>query len=60
VPDEATEPAICAALAARQARPLAFRLPATSLTRAPAWHAMRGVELARKRVAARVKPLLAH
>ena len=60
VPDEANESAICAALVARRARPLAFRLPATSLTRAPAWHAMRGVELARKRVAARVKPLFAH
>ncbi len=59
VAGSASEDGICAALAARRARPLAFRLPATSLTQAPAWHAMRGVELARKRVAARVKPLLA-
>lgn len=59
VPGEATEQAICSALAARRARPLAFSLQATSLTRAPAWHAMRGVELARKSMAQCVKPLLA-
>jgi hypothetical protein len=55
---EASESEICAALAARRAQPAAFGLPAAPLTRPPAWHAMRGVELARKRVAARVKPLL--
>jgi len=56
----ATESEICAALAQRRARPAAFGLPATSLTRPPAWHAMRGAELARKRVAARLRPLLTH
>jgi hypothetical protein len=56
---EPSETEICAALMARRAQPAAFRLPAASLTRAPAWQAMRGVELARKRVAACVKPLLA-
>ncbi len=60
VAGEASETEICAALTARRAVPAAFGLPAAPLTRAPAWHAMRGVELARKRVAARVKPLLSH
>jgi hypothetical protein len=58
VAGEPSEAEICAALAARRAQPAAFGLPAAPLTRPPAWHAMRGVELARKRVAARVKPLL--
>ena len=57
---ESSEANICAALAAGRAQPAAFGLPAAPLTRPPAWHAMRGVELARKRVAARVKPLLSH
>jgi hypothetical protein len=60
LPGEATERDICAALAARRARPAAFRLPATSLTRPPAWQTLRAIELARKRVAKRLKPLLAH
>jgi hypothetical protein len=60
VAGEASEAEICAALCARRAQPAAFGLPAAPLTRPPAWHAMRGVELARKRVAARVKPLLSH
>jgi hypothetical protein len=60
VPGDPSEGGICAALHARRARPVAFRLPAAPLTRPPAWHAMRGVEIARKRVAARVKPLIAH
>lgn len=55
----ATERDICEALAARRARAAAFRLPATSLTRPPVWQTMRGIELARKRVARRVRPLLA-
>lgn len=57
VAGEPTESAICAALHGRRAWPVAFGLPAAPLTRAPAWHAMRGVELARKRAAARLKPV---
>ena len=52
-----TEESICEALRAGRARPTAFRLPATTLARAPAWQAMRTVELARKRVARRARLL---
>lgn len=60
VKTDATESQICEALTQRRAQPAAFGLPATPLTRTPAWQAMRGVELARKRLAASVKPLLTH
>jgi hypothetical protein len=58
VAGEASEAAICAGLTERRAVPAAFGLPAAPLTRAPAWHAMHGVEWVRKYVAARVRPLL--
>jgi hypothetical protein len=58
VDGEMTETSVCDAMRHRRLRPTAFRVPATGLARAPAWPAMRGIELSRKRVASRLKPLI--